>query len=95
MKAPDPKKVFKEGAGQHVRALFALNMALSKEGMPFYWYGGKSFTEDYRMVPAPRWLFPFRLAELYLIYKPDSPEQKDVRYWVENGKIEVVSPVKA
>jgi hypothetical protein len=81
----------------HLHELFKLNMALSAADLPFYHLGGAHFNTEYRLYPPPRyvgmWRPPFvRLAEVYLIYKVGTPEQKDIVFEVGSGDLLVSGP---
>lgn len=72
-------------ATQHPEQLFKMNKWLADQGFPFYWLGGTNFNDEYRLWPAPRYVFTFRppflrLAEVYLSYRPNSEQQQDFVY---------------
>lgn len=84
----------------HLAALFRLNMELSNNGLPFYHYGGVNFNTDYRPYPPPGWVGmwrpPFiRLDKIYLIYKVESSEQRDIVFDVPSSTIRITTPVSA
>lgn len=87
----DPIKVFSESSQQHMRSLFALNMALASNDLPHYHRGLNRFNkDDYTAYPTPRRLvkyrFPFgvtlELEQIYLLYKTGTAEAKDLIYIV-------------
>lgn len=69
-----------------------INDLLKEKGYPEYWYGGKSFNEQYRMSPLPRitlmWRPPFRkLAQVYLIFYSADAKIISIKYLSDNKQL--------
>lgn len=91
----NPATIFSAASSQHQQALFRLNMLLTQAGLPMYHQGGVSFNTEYRMYPAPRWLFrwgfpPVVVEQIYLSYLPGTPEQIDPIYTDSIGSLRTV-----
>ena len=68
-------------ASFHRRQLQRLNLWLEQQDLPPYWLGGTNFNEIYRLYPSPRFVW-WRLNRIYLIYKPNSPDERKLTYKV-------------
>jgi len=94
----DPIKVFSESSQQHMRSLYALNMALASNDLPHYHRGLNRFnTGDYTAYPTPQRLFKYRfpfgftleLEQIYLLYRTGTAEAKDLIYIVSTDVLTI------